>query len=72
MHFPKLTSEEQKELNDLVSEAYGLRHPTTVLQKLQAKNIFDLEDGRFKIELLELEADLKKEMKDDEVRKYFD
>ena len=72
LHFPKLTSEEQKELNDLVSEAYGLRHPITVLQKLQAKNTFDLEDGRFKIELLELEADLKKEMKDDEVRKYFD
>lgn len=72
LHFPKLTSEEQKELNDLVSEAYGLRHPITVLQKLQTKNTFDLEDGRFKIELLELEADLKKEMKDDEVRKYFD
>ena len=72
LHFPKLTSEEQKELNDLVSEAYGLRHTLTVLQKLQAKNIFDLEDGRLKIELLELEADLKKEMKDDEVRKYFD
>ena len=72
LHFPKLTSEEQKELNDLVSEAYGLRHPITVLQKLQDKNTFDLEDGRFKIELLELEADLKKEMKDDEVRKYFD
>ncbi len=72
LHFPKLTSEEQKELNDLVSEAYGLRHPIIVLQKLQTKNTFDLEDGRFKIELLELEADLKKEMKDDEVRKYFD
>lgn len=72
LHFPKLTSEEQKELNDLVSEAYGLRHPITVLQKLQTKNTFDLEDGRFKIELLELEVDLKKEMKDDEVRKYFD
>lgn len=72
LHFPRLTSEEQKELNDLVSEAYGLRHPKAVLQKLQIKNIFDLEDGRFKIELLELEADLKKEMKDDEVKKYFD
>lgn len=72
LHFPKLTSEEQKELNDLVSEAFGLRHPKVVLQKLQAKNVFDLEDGRFKIELLELEADLQKEMKDDEVRKYFD
>lgn len=71
LQFPKLTSEEQKELNDLVSEAYGLRHPMVVLQKLQAKNVFDLEDGRFKIELLELEADLQKEMKDEVVRKYF-
>lgn len=71
LQFPKLTLEEQKELNDLISEAYGLRHPIAVLQKLQAKNVFDLEDGRFKIELLELEADLQKEMKDEVVRKYF-
>lgn len=48
-----------------------MRHPIAVLQKLQAKNVFDLEDGRFKIELLELEADLQKEMKDEVVRKYF-
>lgn len=72
LQFPRLTLEEQKELNDLVSEAYALRHPITVLQKLQAKNVFELEDGRFKIELLELEADLQKVMKDDEVRKCFD
>lgn len=72
LHFPKLSLEEQKELNDLVSEAYGLRHPMSVLQKLKAKNVFELEDSRFKLELLELEADLQKEMRDDEVKRYFD
>lgn len=71
LSFPKLSAEEQKELNDLVSEAYGLRHPMSVLQKLKAKNVFELEDSRFKLELLELEADLQKEMRDDEVKQYF-
>lgn len=67
-----LSSDEKRELNDLVLEAFGLRHPTSVLQKLQKYNVFELEDGRFKIELLGLEATLKKEMNDDEVKKYFD
>lgn len=71
LHFAKLTAEEQKELNDLVTEAYGLRHPMSALQKLKAKNVFDLEDSRFKLELLELEADLQRDMEDEDVKKYF-
>lgn len=71
LNYPKLTTEEQKELNDLVGEAYGLRHPMSALQKLKMRNVFDLEDSRFKLELLELEADLQKSMNDDEVKKYF-
>ena len=33
--------------------------------------MFELDDSRFKLELLELEADLQKEMKDDDVKRYF-
>lgn len=69
---PKLSPEEKKELNDLIAEAYALRHPETVLRKLQAKNAFEMDDGRFKIELLELEADLQRKMNDEAVCKYFD
>lgn len=70
--FPELTIEEQKELNDLASEAFILHHNESVLQKIQSKNIFDLEDSRFKLELLILEADLKKNMTDEDVQKYYD
>lgn len=70
--FEELTLEDKRELNDLVTEAFGLGHSQIVLQKLQSKNIFALEDSRLKLELLELEAELLKDMKDDDVRKYFD
>lgn len=70
--YPKLSSEEKKELNDLVTEAYGIGKINSVLQKLQNKNVFELTDSSFKIELLELEADLKKEMKDEDIKKYYD
>lgn len=69
--FPKLSSEETKELNDLVTEAFGLGHSKAVMQKLQNKDIFSFEDNRYKLELLELEADLIKSMSDELVRKYF-
>ena len=68
--FEELTLEDKRELNDLVTEAFGLGHSQIVLQKLQSKNIFALEDSRLKLELLELEAELLKDMKDDDVRKY--
>ena len=70
--FPELKPEEEKELNDLVTEAFGVGHFKTVIQKLQSKDIFAFEDGRYKLELLELEADLTKSMSDDLVKKYFD
>lgn len=69
--FPKLSSEETKELNDLVTEAFGLGHSKAVMQKLQNKDIFSFEDNRYKLELLELEADLIKPMSDELVKKYF-
>lgn len=69
--YPKLSPDEIKDLNDLVTEAFGLGHQKSVTQKLQSKDIFSFEDNRYKLELLELEADLIKPMSDDLVRKYF-
>lgn len=68
----KMTNEEYIELTDYMTEAYGLGNRNAVLQKLKSKDIFALEDGRFKTGLLELMSDMTKVMDDDTVRKIFD
>lgn len=67
-----MSNEELKELNDYVTEAFGIGHENSVLQKLQQRDVFSLPDSRFKIELLELQADLIKSMPDEDVMKFFD
>ena len=70
--FPELNIDEKRELNDLINEAFGLGHVKSVIQKLQNKDIFTFEDSRYKLELLQLSADLTKNMSDELVKKYFD
>ncbi len=72
LQYPQLSIDEKRELNDLTAEAFGLGHIKSVIQTLQTKDIFTLEDSRYKIELLQLSADLTKSMSDDLVKKYFD
>lgn len=68
----KMTKDEIKELNDILDQVYVLKKKKEVLNKLQGRNIFEMEDGKFKLELLELEADLITCMSDEMVKKYFD
>lgn len=70
--FNDLTIDDKKELNALMFEAFGLGHKKEVLGKLQAKDVFSMKDCDLKIELLELEASLIKNMDDETVRKYHD
>lgn len=66
------TPEEKKELDDMMTEGFVLNHANSVLQKLSIMDIPALEDGQYKLELLELQADLMKNMTDDAIRKLFD
>ena len=70
--YSKMSQEEISELNYLVTEAFGLGHVQSVFNKLEEKDIFSLKDSEYKIQLLELQADLKKSMSDKEVKKIFD
>lgn len=66
------TPEEKKELDDLMTEGFVLNHANSVLQKLSVMDIPALEDGQYKLELMELQADLTKNMSDEAIRKIFD
>lgn len=67
----KPESIEANELKDLIFEGLVLRNNKDVLKKIEEKNIFSLPDSSYKLELLRLTADLNKNMKDNEVLKYF-
>lgn len=69
---PDLTEDQKKELNDLITEGYGIGHKNSVLKKLDAKGILSMKDSKFKLELLEILTDLTSPLKDEEVKLYFD
>lgn len=71
-YFPKMTSEEKGELNNMVFEAFFEDNKEDVLEELSKKNILSLKDNQYKIELLEFQSDLIENMTDEEVKKYFD
>lgn len=66
------TQEEKKELDDLMTEGFVVNHANSVLQKLSKMNIFSLEDGQYKLELIELQADLTRNLSDESIKKLFD
>jgi len=66
------TPEEKKELDDLMTEGFVLNHANSVLQKLSIMDIPALEDGQYKLELMELQADLTKNMSDNAIKILFD
>lgn len=72
LQYPKLKIEEKRELNDLTVEAFGLGHTKSVVKKLNNKDIFALDDSRYKLELLQLLVDLTRDISDEQVKKYFD
>ena len=66
------TPEEKKELDDLMTEGFVVNHANSVLQKLSKMEIPSLEDGQYKLELMELQADLTRNMSDESIKKLFD
>lgn len=68
----EMTAEEKKEIDDLMTEGFVLNHTNSVLQKLGKMEIASLEDGQYKLELMELKADLTKNMNDEAIRKLFE
>lgn len=67
-----LDKEQKKEIYDLNTELFVFNKKNEVLLKLKNINVFDLEDNLFKLELIELETDLTRDMDDETIRKYFD
>lgn len=66
------TPEEKKELDDLMTEGFVVNHANSVLQKLSKMEIPSLEDGQYKLELMELQADLTRNMSDESIKKLFE
>lgn len=68
----EMTVDEKKEIDDLMTEGLVLKHPHSVLQKLSKMEIASLEDGQYKLELMELKADLTKNMNDESIKNLFE
>lgn len=68
----EMTAEEKKEIDDLMTEGFVLKHTNSVLQKLSKMEIASLEDGQYKLELMELKADLTKNMNDESIKNLFE
>lgn len=66
------TPEEKKILDGLMTEGFAMKHVNSVLQKLEKMDIPSLDDGQYKLELMELQADLTKNMSDEAIKSLFD
>lgn len=67
-----MTQEEKREMEDLMTEGFMLRHANSVLQKLSKMDIFSIEDGQYKLELMELQADLSRNLDDEAIKTLFE
>lgn len=70
--FQELTNEQTEEIENIKEDVIFKGKEDIILKRLKEKSIFQMKDSRFKLELLEWEADLTKNMDDEIVRKYFD
>ena len=71
-NLPSLTKEQQVQIDDISNEALIYKNKNRARQKLSEINIFELPDSLYKLELLELYADLNEEMTSSEVQKIFE
>lgn len=69
---PPLSKEQQSIIEDISNEAFIYRNKNRARQKLSEINIDELPDSLFKLELLELYADLNEDMQTSEVQKVFE
>ena len=68
----ELTKEQQSQIEDISNEAFIYKNKNRARQKLSEINIEELPDCLFKLELLELYADLNEDMSTSEVQKVFE
>ena len=67
----EMTTEERNEFNNLITEAFAIGNTTKVADKLEKMDIFSLPDSDYKLQLLELQADLIDDMPDESVKRFF-
>ena len=64
---------DEKEITDRIStSAFVFNNKNKAIQLIEQYDVFSLEDGVFKVELLEMKADLSKSLSDDEIKRIFD
>lgn len=68
----KLSADERRELDDLMTQGFMLHHENAVLQKLGMMDISSIEDSQYKLELIELKADMSRNIDDDNIKSLFD
>ena len=67
-----LTKEQKGQIEDISNEAFLYLNKNRAKQKLSSINFDDLPDSEFKLELLELYANLNDELTDSEIKKIFE
>ena len=68
----KMSMEEAKEVEDLSNDVFLQGKGDEVLSRLKNMNVLSLKDNQFKVEMLELYADLNENMVDSEIKEVFD
>lgn len=68
----ELSKEQKLQIKDISDEAFLYSNKNRARQKIAAINMDDIPDSLFKLELLELYADLNEELADNEVKKVFE
>jgi len=67
-----MTSDEKETIDRISTSAFVFNNKNKALQLLEQYDLSSLEDGLFKVELLEMRADLSKDLSDDDIRRYFE
>ena len=67
-----MTSDEKETIDRISTSAFVFNNKNKALQLIENHDFSSLEDGLFKVELLEMRADLSKDLNDDDIRRYFD
>lgn len=67
-----MTSDEKETIDRISTSAFVFNNKNKALQLIEQYDLSSLEDGLFKVELLEMRADLSKDLNDDDIRRCFE
>ena len=67
-----MTNDEKEAIDKISTSAFVFNNKNKALQLIEHYDLTSLEDGLFKVELLEMRADLSKDLNDDEIKRFFD